>query len=301
MEDAVNKASTLSKTTQVRLLRGFILLAAFSVVFLYGVGVGVYQWPPFSFVKDAKQAIARGFATTNKSVSSTAPSASAYKVTTYRQSYFKLNSSGSLEEKSGLPFRSEDMYRFERTINPSATAVVVMDPWVDMVSTHLNEFYGQITKSRIMPLVKKALERGHPIIVLTNDPDKVDYNTNIYPELAAIASNSYSGSYKEKIDVLYHQDYDDESFAAYLRSNGISTLIYTGFASNMCVIGRRMGMIPMSHHGFQLFFVPEASAAVEYKDTWDNQTIHHATTEIISQWIAEIIDYDVFMHATTPK
>lgn len=252
----------------------------------------MYQWPPFSLLKDTKQVVARALAT-NQSVISVTPS-TAYHVTTYRQSYFKLNSSGALETKNGLPFRSEGTYSFERTIDPSTTAIVIMDPWVDMASTHLNEFYGQITKSRIMPLIIKTLERAHPIIVLTNDPDDVDYNTNVYPEIAAFASNG-------QIETIYHQHFDGEEFAAYLHSKGINTLVYTGFASNMCVIGRPMGMIPMLHHGFKLFFVPEASAAVEYPDTWDNQFIHHATTKIISQWIAEIIAYDQFMDAAATK
>jgi hypothetical protein len=69
----------------------------------------------------------------------------------------------------------------------------------------------------------------------------------------------------------------------------------------MCVIGRRMGMIPMTHRGFRIFFVPEASAAVEYADTWHDQSMHKATTKIISQWIAEIIDYDEFMEASVSR
>jgi nicotinamidase-related amidase len=262
-------------------------LGLFSAAFLYGVGVGVYQWPPFSVLKAFKHALV-----VDESVqpADRRTNGAAYQLTTYRQSYYKLDSGGTLELQRGLPFRSEDTYRFERTIRPTKTAIVIMDPWVDMPSTHLNEYYGQIVESRIMPLVSKSLKRGHPIIVLTNDPDTVDYNTNIHPELAALSPEG-------KISILYHQDFSDEEFATYLRSKGIDTLIYIGFSSNMCIIGRRMGMIPMVQNGFRLFFVPEASAAVEYPNTWDNQSIHHATTKIISQWIAEIIDYDEFMHA----
>jgi hypothetical protein len=65
----------------------------------------------------------------------------------------------------------------------------------------------------------------------------------------------------------------------------------------MCVIGRSMGMIPMKNHGFNIYFIPEASAAIEYAESWKNQSIHKSTTRIISQWIAEIIDYDEFMKA----
>src|SRR6185295_11016030 len=95
--------------------------------------------------------------------------------------------------------------------------------------------------------------------------------------------------------LLYHQDFDDREFASYLQAQGIKSLVYIGFASNMCVLGRKMGMISMKNLGFQIFFVPQASASLEYLDSWDNQSIHKATTKIISQGFAELIDYDEFM------
>ena len=55
------------------------------------------------------------------------------------------------------------------------------------------------------------------------------------------------------------------------------------------------GMIPMIHHGFRMFFVPEASAAIEWEENGDDNATHEATTRIISQWIAEILRFDDFM------
>lgn len=215
----------------------------------------------------------------------------AYEVTTQRQSYFQLDSDGKLERQNDLPVRREKAYRFERTISPRETAIVVMDPWADMASTHLNEYFGEIAESRILPFVNKALERGHPVLVLTNDPETVKYNTKIHPELTTLAAN-------DKINVLFHQDFDGKKFADCLSSQGVDSLIYIGFASNMCILGRRTGMIPMRLHGFKLFIVPEASAAIETRDSWGDQSLHRATTKIISQWIAEILHYDDFMEAT---
>lgn len=274
-------------------MRGLLLIAVLSTVFLYGVGVGVYQWPPFPFLKAAKQLTERGL-TATKSAHPVTLNVT-YGVTTYSQSYFQLDSNGELEvDDKGLPIRSEGRYYFEQVIDPSKTAVVIMDPWIDMASPHLDEYYGQITESKIIPLVAKALERGHPIITLTNDPAVVRYNTKVHPEIAELATRGQS-------EIIYHQDFNDDEFASYLHSKGIDALIYVGFASNMCVIGRRMGMISMFNHGFRLYFVPEASAAVEYPDTWDDQFIHQATIKIISQWIAKIIAYDEFMAAAATK
>ena len=217
----------------------------------------------------------------------------AYTVGTHRQSYFRLDENGGLVERDGLPFRDEKIYHLKRTIDPATTAIVVMDPWIDMASKHLNDYFGRIAESRVVPLVNKGLQRGHRVIVLTNDPS-IKYNTKIHPELAALVEAGQA-------TLLYHQDLDDDQFAEYLRKDGINTLIYTGFASNMCVIGRRMGMIPMVQQGFKTYFVPEASAAVETEGTWETGAVHRETTNIISQWIAEIVHYDDFMQAEPAK
>jgi nicotinamidase-related amidase len=220
----------------------------------------------------------------------TAKSAPAYTVPAERQSYFLLDDQGGLVERDGLPVRAEKIYRFQRTIDPAKTAVIVMDPWIDMASEHLNEYYSRIAESRVVPLVNEALKRGHRVLVLTNDPKTVKYNTKIHPQLAALVDEG-------KATLLYHQDLDDDAFAEYLHKAGINTLVYTGFASNMCVIGRRMGMMPMVQQGFKTYFVPEASAAVETEGTWETGSVHRETTNLIAQWIAEIVHYDDFMQA----
>jgi predicted TPR repeat methyltransferase len=50
-------------------------------------------------------------------------------------------------------------------------------------------------------------------------------------------------------------------------------------------------MIPMKNQGFRLYFVPEASAAVERKDSWRNSDAHEDATQLISQWVAGIWEY----------
>ena len=142
----------------------------------------------------------------NKNVIQNKSNGPAYTIETTRFSYFALDSNGKPELKNSLPYRAEGMYRFDRTIDPDKTAVVIMDPWVDMASEHLNEYYGKVTESRIIPLVMRALTRGHPIIVLTNDPNEVKYNTKIHHKLETLVENN-------KIRKLFHQKLDDAGFA----------------------------------------------------------------------------------------
>lgn len=216
--------------------------------------------------------------------------AAAYSIDTHMHSYFKRDEAGGLELEGNSPFRGEGPYTLRRQIEPNRTAIVVMDAWVDMASDHLNAYYGEITATRIVPLIERAIPRGHPVILLTNDPELVTYNTRIHADLEALVERGDAV-------MLYHQDLDDRAFADYLQSEGIDALVYVGFASNVCVVGRKMGMIPMKHLGFTTYFVPDASAAVELPDTWDNGLVHSTMTRVISQWIAELIDFDDLMGA----
>lgn len=211
-----------------------------------------------------------------------------YSITTMRNSFYELDENGNVSLVNSLPYQHEGVYYFNRTIVPSKTALIIMDAWIDMPSEQLNEYFGKISEEKVMPLVEAAIKLGHPVIALTNDPKVINFNTRIYPGLEALAEEN-------KIAVLYHSDFNDDSFASYLIGMGINSLIYIGFASNICLIGRADGMISMSQHGFKLYFIPEASAAVEFADTWDEGTVNKGMTVIISQWLAEIINYDDFM------
>ena len=268
--------------------RGILYLALTVSVFICGYAVAFHHTRALTGVNPA---------TTNHLIANLGGAGktngertSPYDVRTSRRSYFKLNELGRVDVTHTLPVRSETEYYFTRTIHPRETAIVVMDPWIDMPSSHLNEYYGAIFESRIAPLVEMAIQRGHLIIVLTNDPDVVNFNRRIPPMLERLEAAN-------KLAVIFHQDANSQEFASALRGLGVRSLIYTGFASNMCVIGRPMGMVAMRHHGFKLFFVPQASAAVELPSTWEQQEVHETMTEIISQWLAEILDYTDFMSA----
>ncbi len=65
-----------------------------------------------------------------------------------------------------------------------------------------------------------------------------------------------------------------------------------GFSSNMCIINRPAGMIPMLQSGLTTYFIPQASAAIEVESTKYTQSIHKTMTIIIAQSIGKIINYD---------
>lgn len=285
----MKKNAEQNRSIPGRLISYIAIITAYGGIFFLGIGVGVYHWPPFSFLKAGKTALKP---TLENYLEQYKSNGSAYSLTTFRYSYFSLDSNGNPEVHVSSPFQIEKMHRFNRTINPYRTGIIIMDPWVDMIS-EVSEFYDKIIESRIIPLVKQALTHGHPIIILTNDPNKVRYpghNTKIHYALQTLVDSG-------KANLLFHQDWDEKRFADYLHAQGIESLIYTGFASNVCLIGRKTGMVSMNNQGFRIFFVPDASAAAEYEDILRDQSIHKAATKIIANWIAEIIDYGEFMKA----
>jgi nicotinamidase-related amidase len=209
-----------------------------------------------------------------------------YSMKTMHRSYFGRDQNGHyLRSKTGSLIRKEGPYFTHEAVRTNETCIIVMDPWVDMESDHLNEYYGSITESTILPAVRNALAIGHPVIVLTNDPQKVSYNTAVHSDLESMSAN-------RQLHILYHQDFNRSQFSDLLKRNGITKIVYIGFASNMCVIGRELGMIPMKNQGFSLYFVPEASAAVERKDSWSSSDAHEDATQLISQWVGGIWGYE---------
>jgi nicotinamidase-related amidase len=218
----------------------------------------------------------------------------AISVRTSSRSYFARDEEGNLipEKRGGKVFYrvGEEIYTYNRVLHTGRTALIVMDPWEDNGATPLDAHFTPVVRNAVLPLVRRAIRLGIPVLVLTNDPGRTaeGYGSEVVRELRDLRGGG-------SLEVLYHQDFDSGSFAAYLRTRSIDTLVYCGFASNMCVIGRGLGMIPMHLQGFRLFFVPEASAAVEFQDTWADGRVHEYSTLVISQWIAELIRLSDFL------
>ncbi|MCP4494730.1 MAG: hypothetical protein GY820_46620 [Gammaproteobacteria bacterium] len=99
--------------------------------------------------------------------------------------------------------------------------------------------------------------------------------------------------------IIFWQDVNTASFIKQLKNQGINKIIYMGFASNMYILMRPIGMAKLFDHGFSLYVIPKASAAVETKETWKNRTIHKIMTIVIAQTFARLIDYDaIFWHGS---
>lgn len=215
-----------------------------------------------------------------------------YKIRTKRYSHWVMKEDGSYDRISDTKIKTDDTwYPMDKEFSSRDTAFIVMDPWIDWSDDYLNEYFGAITQKTTLPLMQAAAESGHTVIILTNDPAKINYNTKIDPGLQALVDEG-------KAMLLYHSDYNVDSFKALLEEKGIKKLMYTGYASNMCVLYRELGIARMAlAGGVELFFIPECSGAMEHADTWETQEIHEATSLVIGQTQALIVNFDDIMNA----
>ena len=213
-----------------------------------------------------------------------------YQLMTKRYSHWVLDDKGEMEYISETKIKTNDTwYGLVKEFTNKNTAIIVMDPWIDWADENLNGYFGKIVDDYLMPLIDKVAENGHPIIIFTNSPAIVAYNTKISLGLQKLVDEG-------KAVLLYHSDYDADSFAAYLKNIGVNKVIYTGFCSNMCVLFRKVG-IPFMNTKVQTYFIPQCSGAIEHATTWETQDCHKHTTLLISQTQALLIEFDDIMNA----
>ena len=96
--------------------------------------------------------------------------------------------------------------------------------------------------------------------------------------------------------ILYHQDFQSRDFGNLLIRSNIKNIIYTGFSSSECIIGRPMGLITMknSFPYFKYFFIPEASGSFDLTEPLNSGMTHKIATKIINEY-SEIIHFENFM------
>ena len=215
-----------------------------------------------------------------------------YVVKTLHRTYYKLDQNRNTPSyiKDGKKFYEVEQAEIieHRVLNPEKTMLIVMDPWEDVGSDLLNNHCGKVFHGKMLPLVNKCIELGIPVTVLTNAKDAQGYGYDIYRELAELGDQG-------KLEVVFHGQVDAAGFTKKLKSRGIDTLVYCGFCTNMCLIGRPLGMIGMNlvpGGGFRLFFVPDSSGAIEFGPTWESQEIHNWVSFALSQWLVELIYTD---------
>ena len=67
------------------------------------------------------------------------------------------------------------------------------------------------------------------------------------------------------------------------KERGILHLIYVGFATNWCVVGRDYGIRAMSRRGYNIVLLRDATTGVEFPDTLDQLFTTEITVREVEQ------------------
>ena len=207
-------------------------------------------------------------------------------VDVHSSSFWKKDQNNQLIKEEGKYIHEQNSYVRSAPFSNKDTLFVIMDPWIDMDSEFLNNRHKDIVKNQINPLIELLIDKNFEIVIFTNDCQRREraFNCNI----GSLQSYVEDGLvYK-----FYHDDWNSSaSFNEFLKINGIKNIVYLGFNSNQCIINRHVRMIPLrlENGNMNFYIIPEASAAIEYTETWDSNSAHESTLKLISSWLGEIL------------
>jgi nicotinamidase-related amidase len=82
-------------------------------------------------------------------------------------------------------------------------------------------------------------------------------------------------------EMVLEDQYDAYQVFEELRNRGIKTLIYAGYATNMCVLVRPIGMIQAKEQNFNVILVRDATIAVETPESLDGEWAHKMAVRFV--------------------
>jgi nicotinamidase-related amidase len=86
-------------------------------------------------------------------------------------------------------------------------------------------------------------------------------------------------------------------FDRILRSKGIKNLVYTGFATNMCILDSAAATKEMLHYGYRIFLIREATLGVEYPETFPSRMMTEAALKFFELKVGDTIAFDEYVAA----
>lgn len=86
-------------------------------------------------------------------------------------------------------------------------------------------------------------------------------------------------------------------FDRILRARGIKNLVYTGFATNMCILDSAAATREMLGYGYRIFLIREATLAVEYPDTFAERLMTRAALKYFELKVGDTIGFDDYVAA----
>jgi nicotinamidase-related amidase len=163
----------------------------------------------------------------------------------------------------GWPQSTEEGYRIMKEVmRPSMDAAREIGLQViHMEADWMDEHYPDIPSRRDKTKVSKPTGRQAEMIARAHG---ADYMTK--SPLAKMRRCEIVAPMGDEPMVFYTDTLDE-----YLKSKGIETLIYTGFAADMCVLGSEGGGQAMLSRGYRCILMRDGTVGVERPDTFEEK------------------------------
>lgn len=130
------------------------------------------------------------------------------------------------------------------------TVCHVETDWMDGQYPHIESRRSNAAAS-VNPVRQELFERAHGVDYMERSP------------LAKMRRAEIVSPVGNEPLVFYSDALDDN-----LRGRGVETLIYTGFATDMCLLGAEGGARAMLHRGYRCVVMRDATVGVESPDTF---------------------------------
>lgn len=184
-------------------------------------------------------------------------------------------------EQPGGPNTEKDGQHISRSLKTSTaeTALVLIDVWADHPIKGWQARADENVREKLRPLVDRARESG---VLIVHSP----HGEAIHPLIKPTANDLIIDDPDEQVHL-------DEI----LKKQGVRHLLYGGYASNMCILGRPTGIFEMAKRGYEVVFVRDASLAIEAPEFLEEQLTHKVVTYIIEANWGVSTDVDAVLTA----
>ncbi len=213
--------------------------------------------------------------------------AQAVNIDSYHYCYYDKNEGGGYETNPGWKKNEKEL---------DEVALIVIDPWKDSPFPELNADIQDNVIEYTIPIIESAYDNGVKTLVFTNNPEIIDYDTEIVDDLRELVDDNV-------VELHYYDEFSDSNeFAQYMQGRGFNTLVYTGYAVEMCVGYRNSGVVSnyFSDYrtSFERYIIPEACLGLVSEDDNENNNMRDMTVMAYSQQnIADVIYFDDWIKA----
>ena len=211
-----------------------------------------------------------------------------------------------------VPCREENFQFVEKTLPLQAaqTALILVDVWATHYIDSWLTRAAAITQEKIVPMIAAAREAGvlvvhapSPFVVERHHPESMPavspsveerddwppaafhgiYRSGEYSSLGRQLEPRLGAAHKRYETDLQIADIaapeegdiviaDGRQLHEELKARGILHLLYAGFATNWCVMGRDYGVVSMNSRGYNIILARDATAGVEFHDSLQEET-----------------------------